>query len=811
MHIDLKKYRTDFLIIVGFALLSLAYCYPRLQGKVLRQSDIVNWQCMSREATAYHDSTGNDVLWSNSMFGGMPTYTYFDGVAGTNYPFYIQSVLSQLGKPAYFFFTAMVCFFMLISVLGINKWMGVAGAIAYALSSYNSIIIAQGHETKMMAIAYLPAAIAGAYLIFRQKWWAGAALFSLTISLVFSTKHYQIVYYLLIMLFCFIIGMLIIAIKERKLKVFFISTLIAIGSAALGIGPNLPLMMSTAEYSKETMRGGGSELSGHDAKNGGGLDKDYAFNWSNGIGETFCLMVPYLYGGGSDGSPSKAPKTNEATHGSEKTLPIYWGKQPWISGPVFFGAVVCFLYLLGMLAIRSPQKWWMLAACVIGIVLSWGKNFQTINFYLFDHIPMLNKFRTVTMALVIPQFLFPLVGVWSIHEIAIQKDKRERLLNALMWAAYISIGACLAVGALGRLFFDFSGPADDAINITILPLLKEDRAALALSSSLKSGVLIFIAAILVWAFIKEKIKLPLLASAVGLLIVCDLLPVASEYLNANNYVDASDYEAIFSPGELDKVIFKDRDPYFRVLVQTEKTYHSAVQTYFHKCIGGYHPAKLQIYQDLIDSQLGDNYNVQIINMLNAKYIISQTSDLKFKLTLNINACGNAWFADEIKWVGSADEEMHSLNAIRVHDSFATPNAFDPRKTAIIRMLYKNEAGNSSIGHDSLAFIKLDKYGLDDISFISSNSKDGLGVFSDIFYNKGWKAYIDGKETPILKADYVLRAVKIPAGNHHIEFLFKPASYYSVRWIAMSTSILLVCLCCIAFLLSIRSKTVVTEK
>jgi len=793
MQIDFKKFRTDILIIIGFAILALLYCYPQLQGKKLKQDDNIHWQGMSREATAYHDSTGKDVLWSNSMFGGMPTYTTSVYAANTDYIYYVQVFFQSVGKPAYFFFIAMICFYLLMRVLGINKWLGVIGAIAYAFSTYNAIIIAQGHDTKMMTLAYLPAAFAGMYLVFRQKWWTGAAVLALAMTLIFANNHFQVIYYTMIMFVCFGICMLYIAVKEGKLKQFFISSLIAAGAIVLGVGPSVSSLLSTSEYSKETMRGGASELSGHDVKANGGLDKEYAFRWSNGIAETFCMMIPYLYGGAYE-SADKAPKTSEAIGGSVEELPMYWGPQPWVSGPVYFGAVICFLFVLGLMVIRSPQKWWILAACIIGIVLSWGKNFEAVNYFLFDHVPMLNKFRTVTMALVIPQFLFPLLGIWAVQEVIDQKNNPAKLWRDVKIAAGITAGLCLLVGVGSSMFFDFTGGGDVQMQPEMVKLLKEDRAALAVSSGLKSAVYILIAAGILWAYIKDKIKIPILIAGMGAIIAIDLVPVAYDYLNEKNYVDASDFDSLFVPRDVDKQILSDHDPYFRVLDLSKNTYNDASDAYFYKCIGGYHPAKMEIYQDLIDRQMSRGFNGQVLDMLNTKYIIVAGQKGPPHVIPNSGADGNAWFVDNVQWANTADEAMNGLNAPAIGDTTVMPNAFDSKKTAVMRTTFKDVMGNYTFGKDSAAYVKLDRYGLDDISFRSSNSKDGLAVFSDIYYAKGWKAYVDGKETPIMKADYVLRAIKIPAGSHSIEFHFHPDSFYNGRKIEMVSSFLVILLC-----------------
>lgn len=789
MQFDIKKVRIDILAVIAFIALSLMFCYPQLQGKKLSQHDNISWQGMSREAMAYHDSTGKDVLWSNSMFGGMPTYTTSVGAANRNYVSYIQTFLQVVGKPAYFFFIAMLCFYILMRVLGVNRWLGIVGAVAYAFSTYNPIIIAVGHDTKMLTMGYLPAAIAGLILVFRGRWLGGAGLLSISTALMFTSNHFQVIYYALIAFVCFGLAMLVKAIKEGTLKTFFISAAVAAASFAIGVAPSMPSILTTSEYAKETMRGGTSELSGHDKKASGGLDKDYAFRWSNGIGETFCLMVPYLYGGSSGESAKKAPKTSEIVGPNYEQLPLYWGPQPFISGPVYFGAAICFLFVLGLMVVRSPHKWWIVAASVICIILSWGKNMESINYFLFDHLPYLNKFRTPTMALVIPELLFPVLGLWGVQEIISRKGD-PKAIKQIFTAAGITAGLCLLVGVGGSMFFDFTGAGDAQLPPEIVKALKEDRQSLAATSGFKSAVFILIAAGLLWAYVKDKIKVGILAAGLGIIVAIDLIPIAAEYLGEKDYVDASEYESVFEPREVDKMILRDPDPYYRVLDLSKDTYNDAVQAYFHKCIGGYHPAKMETYQDLIDRQMSRGFNAEVLNMLNTKYIIVGRKGSAPQAMPNPNACGNAWFVDEIKWAASADEEMNSLNAPSIGDTVVVPGAFNPRKTAVIRDKFKGDIGNYTFGKDSAAYVKLARYGLDEISFRSNNAKDGLAVFSDIYYDKGWKAFVDGKETPIIKADYVLRAIKIPAGQHNIEFKFHPTSFYTGQTIAMISSLLI---------------------
>lgn len=801
MRTDLKKFTFDGLAILVFAAISLIFCFPQLSGKKLSQHDNISWQSMAREAMAYHDSTGKDVMWSNSMFGGMPTYATYVATSNVNYPGDVQYVLQGIGKPAYFFFIAMLCFYLLMRVMRLNKWLGMAGAFAFAFATYNPIIIGAGHDTKMLTIGYLPAALAGLLVIYKGRYFSGAALFGVVMALIFTNNHFQVIFYAVIMFACFAVGMLYSMAKEGKIKQFVIASAVAIVALVLGVGCTYTSFSSINEYSKATMRGGTSELSVHDKKTNGGLDKEYAFRWSNSIGETFCLMIPYLYGGASGEAADKAPKTSELVGANADRLPLYWGQQPFVSGPVYFGAVVCFLFILGLLVVPGSQKWWMLAASVICIIMSWGKNFDMVNYFLFDHVPFLNKFRTPTIALVIPQFLFPLLGIMGLQEFLNSDAGKEKLWKQLKLAAGATAGLCLMLGFGANAFFSFTGPEDARYQPEILRALRDDRATLAMTSSIKSATLILAAAALLWATLKNKIKPWMMMAGIAILFVVDLYPVAHDYLNESNYADPSEYEAVFEPRDVDKLILRDKDPYYRVLDLSRDTYNDAVQAYFHKCIGGYHPAKMEIYQDLIESQLGGKrgYNEQVLNMLNTKYIIVGGQKGAAHVIPNANANGNAWFVDEVKWANTADEEMQSLNAPSLGDTVLMPDAFNSKKTAVMRTTFKQDFGLYSFGRDSAASVRLAKYGLNEISFTTQNSKDGFAVFSDIFYAAGWKAFVDGRETPVFKADYVLRAIKVPAGAHSVEFRFHPDRFYRAKNISMVSSILLIGLCIVAFL------------
>ena len=818
---DLKKFLPHLLTILGFIVIAALFSYPQLKGEVLQQHDIISWKGMAKEGMDWHEKTGENVLWSNSMFGGMPTYTHYVPESN-NYIYRIQEAITgALGKPISFLFLAMLCFYILMNTLTKNRWVSIAGAVAYAFSTYNVVIIGAGHETKMLAIAYLPAVLAGLLLLYKGKWWRGTPLLGISLALMISTAHYQIVYYSIFIIAAAIIGLFVVAIKNNGLKQFFIASAVAAVIAAIAVGPNMPSLLTTLEYNIVTMRGGQSELTiNHDndkQAKGGGLDKDYAFRWSNGIGETFCIMVPGLYGGASTEDVGNNSATfdklmsmgvqEQAAEDFVSRLPTYWGDQPFLSGPVYFGAIICFLFVLGLMVVKSPHKWWIVAASVFGMVLSWGNNFSGLNYLLFDTLPGLNKFRTPSMWLVIPQLLFPLLAAWALKDIVEERVSKDELLKKVKLAVIITGGLCLVIGVGGRMFLSFQSvndvqtvqqftqmfgnnpqPANE-----LMGAIREDRASMAMMSGIVSAIFIVLAGGLIFLFAQGKVKGQVMLIGVAALIAIDLIKTDSRYLNEDNYTDADAYEAAFNPRPVDLQIKQDPDPYYRVLDLTRNLYNDAVQSYHHKTIGGYHPAKIEAYQDLIDVQLSpaNGFNMAVLDMLNTKYMIYPGQGGQPMVSPNPAALGNAWFVNEVKWVPSADAEMMALNANRLGDTTQVPNAFDPSKTAVVRDNFKQELGNYNFGKDSAASISLTKYGLNDLSFESNNSQNGLAVFSDIYYPYGWKAYVDGQETPIIKADYLLRAIKIPAGKHKIEFKFHPDSFYKGNTIALITSLILI--------------------
>lgn len=814
----LKRNAQTIGIVVGFILIAFIYCMPQFQGKKLNVHDSMSWEASVHQLRAYEDSTGIAPIWSNAMFGGMPTYNYYvNGVK--NYVAHVQQIMEAVVPfPASMLFYAMLSFFLLACTLRINKWIGALGAIAYTFATYNPELIASGHITKMYSVGDMPGVLAGFLLIFNGRRLAGAAIMALFMTLLVGHSHFQMVYYTLITLG---IAGLVIAINEIKngrLQNLLIGAGISLAVTALSFGPSLPVVMATREYTEYTMRGGGSELkklNGGEQKKNGGLDKEYAFRWSNDIGETFCILVPKLYGGGGReklGTSSEMYQAMTAAGVPESSAeqfvenaPTYWGPQPFLAGPIYFGAIICFLFVLGMLVIRSAHKWWILAVSVLAVLMSTGKNLPALNYFLFDHLPMYNKFRVPAMILVLPQLLFPLMSIWVLNDIFSNKIAKDELWKKIKMAAGITGGLALLLGVGGRMLFDFKSyglnrtdeqlmqqfQGNEQLGQRVVRALVDDRASMAMNSGLASAFFIAAAAALLWLFLKDRIKKEMAIGGLALLVAIDLMPLARNYFNEDNFTDISEYEAQFNPRPVDTEILKDPDPYYRVFDITRDVYNDATLAYHHKLVGGYSAVKMESYQDLIDVHLSGPFNAEVLNMLNTKYIIfpgGQNGAPAYQP--NPNACGNAWFVNNIRYVANAKEEMEAMKAPAIGDTTQMPGSWSAKQTAIIRESFKKETGGLSVwDKDSAAYVKLDKYGLNEISFVSANSKEGLAVFSDIYYDAGWKAFVDGKETPIIKANYVLRALKLPAGTHKIEFRFHPDSFYGYNGVAMASSLI----------------------
>jgi hypothetical protein len=736
----------------------------------------------------------------------------------TNWIYPIQDFLvNALPSPIPFFLIAMVCFYILMMSFKVNRWTATFGAIAFAFASYNLQIIAAGHNTKMFSIGYMPLVLAGMHWIYKQKYLAGAGAALIGLSLMISNGMYQIDYYLLIILFGCGIGYFVQALKDNTLKPFFISTAIMVAVGILSVGPSVDSLMLTKEYTSQTMRGGQSELTLNkkEKKTDGGLDKDYAFAWSQGLGETFTLFVPNLYGGGGrvdvgtgsnyyEALTSIGASEDQATQMAENAS-TYWGPQPFLSGPMYFGILIMLLMVMGLFTIDHNFKWVLFALGVLGIMMSWGKHFSAFNYLLFDYLPGYNKFRTPNMTMVIPAFTFCIIAIWTLNDIFTEKISRLKLLDSLKKSLIIVAGITLLFGLGGSMFMSFKGENDaklkaqmvqmtggnEQVGAKIFNAIVDDRSSLAMKDGLRSLLFILLGAGILWFYIKERLNAQKAIFALGLVMCVDLVSIGMRYLNAENYVSIDDYEAQFLPRPVDTQILQDKDPYYRVLDLSTDTYNDAMGAYHHKLIGGYHPAKMETYQDLIDNQIqpGAKLNAEVLNMLNTKYLVFNAQQNKPVAQPNPNACGNAWFVGNVKVVEDANQEMLALNAENLGDTAVVENPFRAKDLAVVQKKFWKQA-NTAFARDSSAKIQLTKYGLNDLSFASSNSQPGFAVFSDIYYPLGWKAFVDGKETEIVKTNYLLRGLLLPAGNHKIEFKFHPDTYFKWNKYSLISSILI---------------------
>lgn len=812
-----KKFLPHLLIIAIFIAISCAFVYPAFQGKTLDQHDIKTWLWGSKESRDYHEKTGEAALWANNMFGGMPQ-AQVDGYADNNWYSKLSRVIQlythgQIPNPATFFFIAMGCFYILMCTLRINKWLGAIGAVAFAFSAYNPTIVTAGHTTKMLDIAFLPAIMAGVILAYRGKYLAGAALAGLFLAFAFDANHLQIIFYSIFVIVALVIAALVSAIKKHEFKKWTLASVALLFAAGFAFLTSASKLMQTQEYAPYSSRGGSGELTIGKKEKTSGLDKEYAFSWSNGVGETFTILVPNLYGGSikeNIGENShfgkKLSDLGASADGIEQMTaraPLYWGPQPLLSGSAYFGAVICFLFVLSLFVIKSKYKWWLAGAAFFILCVGMGKNFATLNYFLFDHFPGFSKFRSPNMAPAIASVIFPMMAMWALKDIFEDKITKEELFKKLKLSLMITGGLCLVILIATQTSLDYKGARDEQMaqqygqaGPELMKALREDRSSAATGDAIRSLVFVLLAGGVLYAYSKNKTNKTTTIAALGLLIVIDIIPVGHRWLNENDFVETEQFNAEnFAPSPADAQILQDKDPYYRVFdLSSGDPFSDSKPSYFHKSIGGYQGAKMQNYVDLIEHQIG-NYNIAVLNMLNTKYIITppQQQNQPPMVQRNPEALGNAWFVSDIKWVKTADEEMLALNAPSLRDPMDTTHGnFKPAQVAVMRDTFKALIGNTALGKDSSASIVLAPNGYSPrrLKFVSNNAKDGLAVFSDIYYPIGWKATIDGKETPILKADYLLRALKVPAGKHTIDFEFDSPAYERGKQLALIGSILL---------------------
>ncbi|HPE56112.1 MAG TPA: YfhO family protein [Bacteroidales bacterium] len=780
--------------VILFIVLSLAYMSPLLEGKKLKQDDIIRHKGMSKEIVDFREKTGEEPLWTNSMFGGMPAYQ-ISVKYSANLIQYVDDIMRLgLPRPADWVFLYMLGFFILMLTLRVNPWIGMAGAIAYGFSSYFFIILQAGHNSKAHALAYMAPLLAGVILSYRGKYWLGGILTLLFMALEINAGHPQITYYLGLLVLVLGITELVSAIRKSEYAHFIKSSAVVIVAMLFGVLTNITSLWATYEYGKETIRGK-SELTTEEGNRTSGLDKDYATQWSYGKAETGTLIIPDFHGGSSHGKLSensevaKVLKQNNIPQSQVndllKGMPTYWGTQPFTSGPVYVGAIVFFLFVFGLILIKGNLKWWLLAGTILSILLAWGKNFPFLTDLFLHYFPGYNKFRAVSMTLVIAELTMPILAFVALNELFKNKYEKPQLLKALKISLYFVGGFVLLFVLVPGAFFNFSGPSDVTYSQSfpkwLMDALVADRESMLRMDALRSLIFILLAAGVMWAFIAGKLQKSYVFALITFFVLVDMWPVDKRYLSNDDFVSASTMDRPYKMTQADELILKDKDPNFRVLNLTGDPFADARTSYFHKSIGGYHGAKLRRYQELYEHQIQKNFNIQVLNMLNTKYIIQPDKNNKPTVTPNMGYLGNAWFVQQVEMVENADQELDALTD------------FDPAKKAVVDKRFEKDLEGFTPSYDTTASIQLIEYAPNQLKYQSNTSKDQLAVFSEIYYDKGWNAYVDGEKVPYFRANYVLRAMVVPAGKHLIEFKFEPRVYAIGEKVSFASSLLVILL------------------
>ena len=766
--------------IVAFILITIVYFAPEFfENKKLPQGDVQSSIGMGQDAREYHERTGEYVDWSNAMFGGMPYNMCFTQTSKS--VFSKLSPAIRIGLPnntSALLFLYLIGFYIFMLCVGSSPWMGMLGAIAFALASYNIIIIDAGHVSKCLVIATMPAVLGGVILTYRKRYVMGIIVTLLSLGLNVYWYHQQISYYLLIMILALVIAYFIVAIKEKTLKDFFIASFILLGVAVLAIIPAADKLAPTLDYTKETMRGGAVLHGAADSEAGkSGLNRDYAFQWSYGKAETMTLLIPNFYGGSSNyplDEKSETYNTIKKYAGSSqakqfvKSVPTYWGDQPFTSGPVYAGAIICFLFILGLMVVPQKERWWLLVAAMIGIVLSWGRNFPVVNNWLFDHLPLYNKFRTPSMALVMTTTAMAIMGMLALKEVI----ERKVTLKQIGIAGGITAGLCLIYAIFPSLAGSYRGSVDAQMPDWLVNAIIADRQHMLTADAWRSIAFIVLAFVAIVAYVKtEKFKSSILIAIIGVLTLIDLWAVDKHFLNDDHFIPKK--QQVWTPSEADKQILADTDPDYRVLNLTSNTFNESKTSYYHKSIGGYSPAKLRRYQDIIDYYFSGRLNMNVLNMLNTRYVITQQG-----VQYNPTAFGNAWFVRDIQWVNNPNEEIEAIGEA------------DLRNVAFMDTVWRTKVQHS-VTMTQPAKIELVRYANPGNLFYESESAEsGLAVFSEVYY-KTWRAFIDGEEVPVLRANYILRAIEIPAGKHQIEFRCKDELLVKSQWVSIASSIVVV--------------------
>lgn len=831
----MKKLLPDLIAILAFVLLSFAYFFPAdIENRILFQHDTAAGAGAGQEVKEYYEQTGERSRWTNSLFGGMPMYQIAPSYDSTKSLQWVQKAY-QLFLPDYVCLTFMLMlgFYILLRVFGIPVWLAGLGGIMWAFSSYFFILISAGHIWKFITLAYVPPTIAGIVLAYRGKLLWGGILTALFVALQITSNHVQMSYYFFFVILFFVGAYFEKAWRTKTLPQFFKASAVLIVAALVGIAANVSNLYHTYAYSKETMRGKSELVQTGDAakQTSSGLDRDYITQWSYGIDETLTLLVPNFKGGASaalsqsETAMSKANPMYSSLYGS---LTQYFGTQPMTSGPVYVGAFVLFLFVLGCFIVKGPLKWALIGATFFSIVLSWGKNFMPLTDFFIDYVPLYNKFRAVSSILVIAEFTIPLLAIFALkrllEEPEILKQEKKPLGISLLLTAGIALLLAIAPGSIGSGYV----PAQEAqmlqnaVNQQMIPAnelsgilanLGEMRAELVSSDALRSFIIIGIGCSLLWLYASGKLRNSLTIAGITILCLADMWGVNKRYLNDAQFVPHSIRTETFTKTNTDELILQDTSLDYRVLNFATSTFDDNNTSYWHKSVGGYHPAKLRRYQEMIEHHISpemqaaykaiataggemdsvDANKFRILNMLNTKYFIFPAGQQRQTVPiLNPHAYGNAWFVNKVQYVNNANEEIDALDSII------------PTETAVVDARFKDVLkGTTESYKDSLSSIRLTSYAPNRLTYETNNAQDGIAVFSEIYYPDGWHVTIDGQPAELARADYILRTMYVPAGQHTIEMRFDPTSLHVTEGIAYGALALLVIGIIVAVLIAKR--------
>lgn len=801
---SLKTYARKLLptaaILIFFFVVSAVYFAPQFRGEVLPQHDVQQYDGMVQDIRANRASTGEDPQWTGGMFGGMPAY-----LISVAYPSQVVKntfghLITLIDTPAAFLFFAMTAMWLMLLMFGVNPWVGVIASLAYGLSTYFLLIIGAGHITKMWALVYAPLMMGGAWTTLRGNLWIGAAITALMASLEIGANHPQITYYFLLAMTALWISEAVGAFHEKRFRNFALRTAVLAGAGMLAVASNFSPLWYTLHHSKETMRGG-SELATTVESSKDGLALDYATSWSYGRAETFNLLIPDFMGreSGKTFSPNgevEAVLSEFGLRGASQQLPAYWGAQPYTGGPTYLGAAALFLAVLGMILARGRNKWWLIAASVLMILLAWGNNLMGFTELAFKYLPGYNKFRTVSMTLVIVQWAVPLLGALALMRLWRDEIPRERLFKALAWAAGVTGGLCLIFAIAGGSLFDF-GRAESAemmtrqfhqiftanqmqdyldrgmdseMGLATAQAMASERASMMQADAWRSLLMILLAAGAIALFALRKIKKYVLIALLAGVMLLDLVPVDLRFLSHDNFVSPRRQQ--ITATEADKEILKDTELGYRVLNLTVGPFNDATTSYFHRSVGGYHGAKMARYQDLIDKYLS-KVDDRILDMLNTRYLIVPDAQGAPSAQLRTTAFGPAWCVDSVVYAQTAQQEIDLIGQVNL------------RTTAVVAAGTQARVSPT----DSTCTIRLTEYRPNYLKYETSLAAPGTVVFSEIFFDQGWKAFVDGVETPYFRADYLLRAMELPAGKHTVEWRFRAPGWTASEAVTLISSLI----------------------